>query len=84
MAYFSNGSEGMCLDEQCAECRHGYKPCPIYAIQLEFNYKAANDELATEILNKLINNDGTCHIFEAFKKELELSDGEKAQQDLFT
>ena len=36
MAYFSNGSEGQCFDEQCAICKYGESPCPIAAIQMEF------------------------------------------------
>jgi hypothetical protein len=29
MAYFSNGSEGMCFEDQCAKCKWGKKTCPI-------------------------------------------------------
>jgi hypothetical protein len=30
MAYFANGCEGEVFDEQCAKCRFGESPCPIY------------------------------------------------------
>ena len=34
MAYFSNGSEGMCFEDQCAKCKYGQEPCPIAAVQI--------------------------------------------------
>lgn len=69
MAYFSNGSEGMCLDEECIGCKYGQDPCPIYNIQMEFNYKACNNEVATKILNALINNHGDCSMKQTFIKD---------------
>lgn len=83
MAYFSNGSEGMCLDEQCEECRYGQKPCPIYCVQLNYNYDACNNEVATNILNDLIKNNGVCEMFKEFKKDFQLTEGEKTQLNLF-
>lgn len=69
MAYFSNGSEGMCFDTQCQKCKYGDKPCPIAFIQVEFNYEAVNNPTATKILDQLVNNDGTCLMYEAFKHD---------------
>lgn len=83
MAYFSNGNEGMCLEDQCEECRYGEKPCPIFAVQLNYNYEACNNEVATKILNDLIKNDGTCYMFKMFKKDFQLTEGEKSQMELF-
>ena len=55
MAYFSNGSEGMCLDEECCECVLGSEsPCPIFSVQVSYNYSACNNEIARQILNDLI------------------------------
>jgi hypothetical protein len=63
MAYFSNGSSGMVFDEQCGRCRYGDQPCPIYLVQVEFNYEACNNEVASKILGALVKNDGTCAMF---------------------
>lgn len=70
MAYFSNGTEGMCFDAQCQKCKYGDEPCPIAFAQMEWNYKAANNEVAREILDYLVKNDGTCEMFTVFKKDL--------------
>lgn len=83
MAYFSNGSEGMVFDEQCALCRYGNDPCPIFAVQLNYNYDACNNEIATKILNDLITNDGTCYMYKMFEKDFRLTEGEKSQLELF-
>lgn len=64
MAYFSNGSSGECFEEQCAKCRFGQMSCPIYNVQLTFNYKACNNEVASAILDALVTDDGTCMMFE--------------------
>jgi len=69
MAYFSKGSEGMCFDEECSTCKYGEEPCPIYNMQLEFNYKACNNEVASQILNSLVRNDGTCIMKQMFRKD---------------
>jgi hypothetical protein len=66
MAYFSNGSEGMYLDDQCAECIHAREDalCPIAAVQLEFNYdqqKKGNGDLK-KAMSFLINDDGDCQM----------------------
>ena len=70
MAYFSNGSEGSCFEQQCNKCKYGQRACPIFIVQSSFNYDAVNNEVATNILNKLVRNDGTCQMFEEFELEL--------------
>ena len=69
MAYFSNGSEGMVFDDQCAKCKFGDKPCPIALVQINYNYDACNNEVARNILNTLVKQDGTCTVFEMAKKD---------------
>jgi len=71
MAYFPNGSAGMVFDEQCSICRYGDKPCPIAFVQMKYNYKACNDEVASDILNDLVKDDGTCEMYKAFEKDFE-------------
>lgn len=68
MAYFSNGSEGMCFDEQCAKCRYAEHRCPIAFVQMMYNYDAVNNKVATEILGHLVKDDGTCTMFEMMEK----------------
>jgi len=74
MAYFSNGSEGMCFDDQCAKCKYGQEPCPIAAVQISYNYDACNNEVARKILDSLVKDDGTCTVFELMKSDLKISD----------
>lgn len=69
MAYFSNGSEGMVFDDQCARCKYGDKPCPIALVQMTYNYDACNNEVARKILDTLVKNDGTCTMHETFKHD---------------
>jgi len=64
MAYFSNGSEGMVFDDQCAKCKYGMKPCPIAWVQVNYNYDAVNNKVATDILNDLVKDDGSCQMYE--------------------
>lgn len=71
MAYFPNGTSGEVFDEQCGRCRYGEGPCPVYGVQIEYNYKACNNEVASEILGRLIKNDGTCTVFEMAKEWME-------------
>ena len=71
MAYFSNGTDGMVFSEQCSMCKYGQEPCPIAWVQLEYNYKACNNEVASAVLNDLIKNDGTCEMFKAFRTDFE-------------
>lgn len=77
MAYFSNGSEGMCFDEQCGRCKFGQSPCPIALVQMEYNYdqiRAQNngDHTARKILNHLVTDDGVCAVFEMAKADFEI------------
>jgi hypothetical protein len=62
MAYYSNGSEGMVLDDQCGKCKYGQAPCPIAWVQTNYNYDQCNDKsgTATKILNDLVKPNGTC------------------------
>jgi len=66
MAYFSNGSEGMALDDQCAECIHADHDvmCPIAGIQLEFNYDQLNkgNEDLKKAMTILIDDSGICNM----------------------
>ena len=72
MAYFSNGSEGTVFEDQCARCKYGEEPCPIAAVQLNYNYEACDNEVAENILNALVEQDGTCTMFDMFKKDFEI------------
>ena len=70
MAYFSNGSEGMCFGDQCSKCIFGQKACPIAWVQIDNNYEAANNPVARKILDYLVKNDGTCAMYEEFESRL--------------
>ena len=83
MAYFANGSEGECFESQCELCRYGEKPCPIALVQLNYNYDAVNNKTATEILDSLVKNDGTCLMYREFEKDFKFTEGEESQIDLF-
>ena len=72
MAYFSNGSEGAVFDEQCSMCKYGDSPCPIFWVQIEYNYEACNNETARKILNDLVKDDGTCEMFKQFKEDFQI------------
>lgn len=66
MAYFSNGSEGEVLDNQCCECRLPFDaPCPVLLAQITYNYDQFKDGKETEItklLNILVDEDGVCQM----------------------
>lgn len=64
MAYFQNGTSGEVFHEQCARCRFGNSPCPISLVQMEFNYEAVNNKIATKIMDRLVRDDGSCTVFE--------------------
>jgi len=70
MAYFANGTEGMCFDEQCSICKYGEEPCPIAMVQMHYNYDACNNKVATAILNALVKNNGTCTMYKLAEKDL--------------
>ncbi len=69
MAYFSNGSEGKVFDKQCTKCKYGDKPCPIALVQNLYNYDAVNNEVASNILNELVRQDGTCTMWQLAKQD---------------
>jgi len=69
VAYFSNGNEGMCFDEQCMECKYGEDCCPIFYVQCNYNYEACNNKTAREILDHLVDNNGNCRMFQMYKKD---------------
>ena len=70
MAYFSNGSEGEVFDAQCLKCKYGEDTCPIAWVQITYNYDACNNETATNILDHLVRQDGTCTMYEMAKEDL--------------
>lgn len=75
MGYFSNGSDGMVFDEQCAKCKYGNKSCPIAAVQHLYNYDAKvaennGDKTASLILDALVQDNGTCNMWKEFKSDL--------------
>ncbi len=71
MAYYSNGSEGMAFDDQCARCKYGKSPCPIALVQIAYNYDQLKDTTGTarQILDTLVRNDGTCAVYEMAKSD---------------
>ena len=80
MAYFSNGSEGAVFEEQCSKCKYGLHDCPIAFVQMEYNYEACNNDVATRILNQLVKPDGTCTMWEMAKQDFAIDPN---QQKLF-
>lgn len=83
MAYFSNGSDGLVFDEQCSRCKFGDKPCPIALAQGIYNYDACNNKVATDILDTLVKNDGTCVMYKQFEDDLKRSLEDPNQISLF-
>lgn len=83
MAYFSNGSEGFVFDAQCDKCKYGNKPCPIALVQMNHNYEAVNNKVATDILNTLVKNDGTCTMYETFEEDFKKPFVDPNQTNLF-
>lgn len=74
MAYFSNGSEGMVFDDQCAKCKYGQAPCPVAAMQLLYNYDQHKDTsgIATKIMDNFVKQDGTCEMWKMAKSDFEI------------
>ena len=75
MAYFSNGSEGGLLDEQCGDCLINAQSikhegmmvyCPVHYIQMTYNYKQIGlrkrHKLLREVMNILVNEYGNCQM----------------------
>lgn len=48
MVYFSNGCEGMVLDDQCQRCLLGQDACPVYLVQLQHNYDQVEEDKQQE------------------------------------
>jgi hypothetical protein len=69
MAYFNNTTEGELFQEQCNKCKYGERNCPIAYVQLEYHADAVNNETATEILDALVKDDGTCTMWKEFKQD---------------
>lgn len=70
MAYFSNGTEGMVLDEQCSRCPVGEDSCPIYGVQMLYNYdqlKKGNEDLKAAMA-MLIDDRGRCQMLKVLKE----------------
>lgn len=73
MAYFSNGTEGLFLEEQCESCLHGMKDdlmCPVMHVQLEYNYKQIDDHNKDlrAAMNLLVDEQGNCLMKAAMEK----------------
>jgi len=67
MAYFPNGTAGEVLDEQCHQCLHAMNDgvlCPVYYVQMEYNYKQCDDgqECLRAAMNLLVNEAGECQM----------------------
>lgn len=70
MAYFANGSDPASdtFDNQCENCPLGEEPCPIAGIQMNYNYDQCGNKIATEIMLKLVNQNGICSMKKYLKK----------------
>lgn len=71
MAYFSNGTEGAILDEQCCECLEAMKDellCPVHNVSVFFNYDQTNNNELRRCLSALVADDGTCRMRQALKQ----------------
>lgn len=62
MAYFSNGSEGEYLENQCATCPLGDKLCPVRHVQLMHNYDQCTNPQLKSAMEILIDEDGDCQL----------------------
>lgn len=69
MVYFSNGTEGGLLDEQCQNCLLGQEACPIYLVQTIYNYDQCTNLKLKNAMNLLINEKGECQMFIQLKKK---------------
>ena len=69
MAYFANSTEGSVFEHQCSICKYGDGDCPIRFVQEVYNYDACNNETARAILDALVQDDGTCAMFEEFEED---------------
>lgn len=72
MGYFSNGTEGICYEEQyCEKCYFGDKACAVWNAHLINNYDECNN--AKSILHLLIPRDDNgrnlkCEMFVSVKE----------------
>ena len=82
MAYFPNGSAGMCFDDQCYKCIMYERSCPIAWAQMEYNYEACNNETARKILGSLVADNGNCSMYGA-APEIFMTAEERGQLGLF-
>jgi hypothetical protein len=82
MAYFANGTEGMVFDKQCAKCKYGDKPCPIALDQFTYNYDACNNKVASNILDILVSDNGTCEMYKNFEDDFKLIEPDAEQIEL--
>jgi len=72
MAYFSNGTEGEVLDEQCSDCRINMDAaCPILWVQMTYNYEQVRNEKMKEIINCLVDKDGICQMKPIIDNEID-------------
>lgn len=65
MAYFSNSTEGVYLDEQCDKCIHGLSSdagCPVALAQIEFNYDQVHNKKLQGCLTILVDVTGQCQV----------------------
>lgn len=64
MAYFSNSTEGMILDEQCDNCLHQDPDvgCPINLVHQLYNYSQIGNKYLQSAMNILVNEDGKCNM----------------------
>ncbi len=70
MAYFPNHSHAeSILLKQCDNCKL-FDKCPIFDVQYAYNYDAVENELASDILNHLIDNKEGCQLFKAYEEIL--------------
>jgi hypothetical protein len=79
MAYFSNGTEGIVLDNQCAVCpvgTHPDLPCPVLLVQLAYNYEqlGKGQDKLREAITYLVDEQGTCLMKKALEKAHGLPD----------
>jgi hypothetical protein len=70
MAYFANSSEGLYLENECCKCKFGESACPIYRVQVIYNYDACNVPIARKILDELVKDDGACAMLREFPEIL--------------
>ena len=91
MAYFPNGAAGSVLEDQCGECLHGRDDsvmCPVYFVQITFNYSQNGNTDLEKCLNWLVDEEGDCRMKDVLDQsglfdidETDLSDLEKWEKE---